>query len=68
MGDRHILAQATHQGHLVRVNGMDDTAGTQEQAGLEHSVGEEVEHASHITQLCVVVEQSAVMTGQRYPS
>ena len=62
MGDRHILTQTSHQCHLVRVDGMDDTTSTQEQTCLEHSVGEEVEHTSHITQLCVVVEQTAMMT------
>ena len=57
MRDRHILAETTHQCHLVRVDSMDDTSCTEEQAGLEHSVGEEVEHTSHITQLSVVVHQ-----------
>ena len=64
MRDRHILAQTTHQRHLVRVNGVDDTTGTQEQASLEHSVGKQVEHTSHITQLSVVVEQRTMMTRQ----
>ena len=49
MCNRHILAQATHQGHLIGVNGVDDTTGTQEQTSLEHGVGEEMEHTGHIT-------------------
>ena len=44
VGDGHILAQSAHCRHLVAVDGVDDTSGTEEQAGLEHGVGEEVEH------------------------
>ena len=64
--NRHILAQTTHQSHLIRVYCMDDTTGTQEQASLEHSVGEQMEHTSHITQLSVIIHDSTMMTGQRY--
>ncbi len=64
MRDGHVLAQAAHHGHLVAVDGMDDAAGTKEQTGLEHGVGEQVEHTGHEAQLCVIVEH-AVMTGQR---
>ena len=48
MCNRHILAETSHQGHLIGVNSMDDTTSTQEQAGLEHGVGEEMEHTCHI--------------------
>ena len=63
VGHRHILAQTSHQRHLVGVDSVDDTSGTEEQTSLEHSVGEQMEHTSHITQLCVVVE-NAMMTRQ----
>ena len=63
MRDGHVLAQTTHECHLVGVNGMDDATGAEEQTSLEHGVGEQVEHASHVAQLCVVVEQF-VMTRQ----
>ena len=64
MSNRHILAQTSHQGHLVRVDSVDDTTSTEEQTSLEHSVGEQVEHTSHITQLSVIIHQSLV-TWQR---
>ena len=38
------------------MNGMDDATGSQEQASLEHSVGEQMEHTSHETELCMIVE------------
>ena len=63
MGDGHILAQSAHQGHLVGMDSMDDAAGSKEQAGLEHGMGEQVEHAGHVAQLGVIVEH-AVMTRQ----
>ena len=44
MGDRHILAKSAHCRHLIAVYGVDDTSCTEEQASLEHGVGEEVEH------------------------
>ena len=66
MRHRHILAQTTHQRHLVRVDSVDDTSRTEEQASLKHSVGEEVEHTSHITQLSVIIHQCTMMTWQRY--
>ena len=58
--NRHILAQATHHSHLVRVDGMDDATGTEEQTSFEHSVGEQVEHTSHETELRVIVENTVV--------
>ena len=64
MCDRHVLAQATHQRHLVAVYSVDDTSGTQEQTSLEHSVSKQVEHTSHITQLSVIVEDTTMMTWQ----
>ncbi len=64
VGNRHIFAQTAHHSHLVRVNGVDDTTGTEEQAGLEHSMGKEVEHTSHETKLCMIVEHT-MMTRQR---
>ena len=63
MSNRHVLAETTHQCHLVRVDGMDDTTCTQEETGLEHSMREQVEHTSHVTQLSVVVHQG-LMTWQ----
>ena len=63
MRDRHILAETTHERHLIRVDGMDDTTCTQEEAGLEHSMRKQVEHTSHVTQLSVVVHQG-LMTWQ----
>ena len=30
VGHRHVLAQTTHQGHLVGVDGVDNTTGTEE--------------------------------------
>ena len=64
MGDGHILAQTSHQGHLVAVNGMDDATGAKEEAGLEHGVGEEVEHAGHIAQTAVV--EVFAVAGEAY--
>ena len=46
----HIFAQAAHCRHLVRVYGVDDAAGAEEQQRLEHGVGEEVEHRGHVTE------------------
>ena len=54
VGNRHVLAETTHSTHLVAVYGMDDATGTKEQQCLEHGVGEQVEHARHITQTAVV--------------
>ena len=48
MSDWHVLAQTSHQSHLVRVDGMYDTTGTEEEASLEHGVCEEVEHTGKI--------------------
>jgi hypothetical protein len=42
---------------------MDYTACTEEQTSLEHSMSEQVEHTSHKTKLCVIVEYT-VMTRQ----
>ena len=64
VGDGHVLAQATHQRHLVRVDGMDDAAGSEEQTSLEHGVGEQMEHTGHVAQLGVVVEDGTMMTRQ----
>ena len=66
MSDRHVLAQTTHQSHLVAVNSVDDTSSAKEQASLEHSVGKQVEHTSHVTQLSVVVENGTMVSRQRY--
>ena len=52
--DGHILAQTSHSRHLVAVDGMDDAARAEEEQGLEHGVGEEVEHAGHVTQASFV--------------
>ena len=60
MRDGHILAQATHCAHLVAVNGMNDTAGTEEEASLEHGVGEEMEHGGHVAQRTMCVNHSLV--------
>ena len=50
MSDGHILAQTSHHRHLIAVNGMDDTSGTEEEASFEHGVCEEVEHGSHVSE------------------
>ena len=50
VGNRHILAETAHGTHLIAVYRMDDATGTKEQQRLEHGVGEQVEHARHITQ------------------
>ena len=63
VGNRHILAQTTHHSHLVRVDSVDDTTGTEEQASLEHGVGEQMEHTGHETKLCMIVKNT-VMTRQ----
>ena len=60
MGDGHVLAEPAHECHLVAVDGVDDTTGTEEEAGLEHGVGEQVEHSGHESQLGVVVEHGLV--------
>ena len=49
MGDRHIFAQTAHIHFLIRVYSMDDATGTEEQASLEHGVGEQMIHSSHIS-------------------
>src|SRR2546426_729669 len=41
----HVLPEPAHVAHVVRVHGVDEGAGPQEQQGLEEGVGEEVEHA-----------------------
>ena len=64
MGDGHVFAQTSHQCHLVAVNGMDDATGAKEEAGLEHGVGEEVEHAGHIAQTAVV--EVFAVAGEAY--
>ena len=66
MRDRHVLVQTAHQCHLIGVHGMDDTTGAEEETSLEHGVGEQVEHTGHVAQLCVVVEQGTVVTGQAH--
>ena len=66
MRNRHILTETTHQRHLIAVDSVDNTSSTEEQASLEHGVGEEVEHTSHITQLSMIIHQCAMMTWQRY--
>ena len=49
MRKRHILAHAAHSRHFVAVNHMNNGTGAQEEASLEHCMGEEVEHSCHIT-------------------
>ena len=66
MRHRHVLAQASHQRHLIGVYRMDDTASTEEQTSLEHGMGEQMEHRSHVTQLSVVVVMHAVMSRQTH--
>ena len=63
--NRHVLAQASHHGHLVGVDGVDDTTGSEEETSLEHGMSKEVEHTSHVAQLRVVVEHG-LMSGQLY--
>ena len=48
--DGHVFAHAAHRRHLVGVYRVDDATGAEEQQRLEHGVGEEVEHRSHVTQ------------------
>ena len=50
MGHRHVFPQSSHGRHLVRMHCMYDTACTEEKQGLEHRMGEEVEHGSHISE------------------
>ena len=50
MGDWHVLTQTAHGRHLVAVDGMDDTSSTEEEQGLKHGVGEEMEHGGHVTE------------------
>ena len=42
-GGGHVLPQPTHVAHVVRVHGVDERAGPEEEEGLEEGVGEEVE-------------------------
>ena len=45
---------------------MNDGTGAEEQAGLEHGVGEQVEHTGHVTELGVIVEHAfTTMGGKR---
>ena len=61
MGDRQILAKASHSLHLVAVNGVYNTTGTEEQTGLEHGVSKEVEHRSHIAYAaCMLMSRGAI--------
>ena len=64
MSDGHILAQTTHCRHLVRVNSVDDATSSEEQTSLKHGVCEQVEHRSHVAKLCMIVENSSVMTRE----
>ena len=64
MGDGHVLAQTTHHAHLIAVNCVDDGTGAEEQAGLEHGVGEEVEHRGHVAQRRVIVDCRSMVSGQ----
>ena len=43
---------------------MDNATCSKEQTSLKHGVCEEVEHRSHVTKLCMVVENSSMMSGQ----
>ena len=60
MSDRHVLAQASHSRHLVGVYCVDDTTGTKEEASLEHSVCEQVEHGSHVAERAMSIDNLMV--------
>ena len=50
VGDGHVLAQSAHRAHLVAVHGVDNATRAEEEQCLEHGVGEEVEHGSHVAE------------------
>ncbi len=50
VGHRHVFPKSAHVAHLVAMHGVDNGAGAEEQEGLEHGVGEEVEHGGHVAQ------------------
>ena len=50
MRDGHVLAQTSHGRHLVAVNCVNDATGAEEEQCLEHGVGEQVEHRSHVAE------------------
>ena len=54
--DRQVLAQATHILHFITVNGVNHGTGTQEEEGLEESVGRQVEHGRYVTQSFVPIK------------
>lgn len=55
IGNGHILVQTSHILLEVAADNHDDGTGAEEEQGLEHGVGKEVEHTGHITQTTLVV-------------
>ncbi|OPZ93761.1 MAG: hypothetical protein BWY72_02428 [Bacteroidetes bacterium ADurb.Bin416] len=51
-----VLTQSTHILHFITVNGVNHGTGTQEEEGLEESVGGQVEHGRHVTQSFVPIK------------
>ena len=45
---RHAFAQTAHGGVVVAADGMNQCAGAKEEQSLEHRMGEQVEHRSHV--------------------
>ena len=48
MRDRQVFPQSSHFIHIITVDGVNDSAGAEEEQGFEEGVSEQVEHGCHV--------------------
>ncbi len=67
-GDGHVFAETTHGGVVVAVDCMNEATCSEEEERLKHSVSEEVEHCSHVSETAVMytLDRLIVSDCQRY--